>query len=355
MMNILFNNSVNFNNSNNYLCLKTWINIWTLLNTILAMIISLFFIIYVVRIYISKKSFHVSLILTCNTCLTIICSSITFSLISLSSIGGDYNIISLKQIIFYGCHIRGYLTYVFLISMYLSYILQACYRLFRIVYYKYKYLRTMSTFSYYLLIQWILSFIFTLPILFANKNCSSFIVYLPENFNCLVPFTNIRGVIFSALIIYVSPICGLCLIYSRIIIHIRHKRRRTLSILKFRRQNKRDTSVIKRIYTVLIILLALGFPIILFLIVFLITGNLHWITYRICWMAVSVSLVFISLSSLYVTPEIYKKLQILFGCSKPHKKYHRASYSINMNIEREKKIESLFLENTSSTVPNILT
>jgi len=30
------------------------------------------------------------------------------------------------------------------------------------------------------------------------------------------------------------------------------------------------------------------------------------------------------------------------------------SYSININIEREKKIESLLLENTTFTDPNIL-
>jgi hypothetical protein len=85
MINILLNRSVNFNNFNDQLLLKTWMNIWSLLNTILATIVSLFVIIYVIIIYIStnnsKKSFHVSLVLTCNTSITIICSSITFSLI----------------------------------------------------------------------------------------------------------------------------------------------------------------------------------------------------------------------------------------------------------------------------------
>jgi len=273
---------------------------------------------------------------------------------SLSSISGDHNVISLKEIIFWGCHIRGYLTYVFVTSMYLSYILQACYRLFRIVYHKYKYLRTMSSFSYYIFVQWILSFIFTLPILFSNNNYSSFIIYLPDNFNCLVPFTNIRGVLFVTLIMYLSPLCGLCLIYSRIIIHIRHQRKQPSTTFKFRRQNKRDTSVIKRIYIVLIILWALGFPTVLLFVSFVINGILHWTTYRIWWMTVSISFLFISLSSLYVTPQIYKKIRIIFGCFKSREKHHRMSYSININIEREKKIESLILENTTFTDPNIL-
>jgi len=268
---------------------------------------------------------------------------------SLSSIGGDLNVISLKKIIFWGCHIRGYLTYVFVTSMYLSYVLQACYRLFRVVYHKYKYLRIMSTFSYYIFFQWILSFIFTLPILFLNKNYSSFIIYLPENFNCLVPFINIHGVLFVTLIMYFSPLCGLCLIYSRIIIHMQHQRKRPSSILKFRYQNKRDTSVIKRIYIVLIILWALAFPTVLLFVSFVINDILHWTAYRIWWMTVSISLLFISLSSLYVTPQIYKKIRIIFGCLKPHKKHH-----INIKIEREKKIEILLLENTTFTDPNTL-
>jgi len=334
-------------------------NIWTLLNIILAMIISLFIIIYVIIIYISKKnlkkSFHVSLVLTCNTCLTIICSSITISLMSLSSIGGDWNIIFLKQIGLWGCHTRGYLAYVFITSMYLSYVSQACYRLFRIVYHKYKYLRTMSTFSHYIFLQWILSFIFTLPILFSNKNYSSFIIYLPEDFNCLVPFTNIRGVTIIVIIVYLSSLCGLCLIYYRIIVHIRHKKKQPSNTLKLRRQNKRDRSVIKRIYTVIIILWALGIPVIVFFIAFVITGKVHWTAYRICWMTVSISFLFISLSSFYITPQIYKKIRIIFGCSKYHKKHHGISYSINISIEREKKIESLLLENTSLTNANILT
>lgn len=316
------NNNMNLNSSIDQVSLKTWINLWTLLNTILAIIVSFSIIIYIFIIYISKKYFHVSLVLTCNTCLTIICSSLIFNLMSLSSISGDRNIISLKKIITFGCHIRGYFTYVFVISMYLSHVLQACYRLFRIVYHKYKYLRTISTFLYCILAQWIISIVLTLPILFLNTNYSSIVIYVAEDFNCLVPFNNIRSAIFIALIVYLLPLCALCLIYYRIIIHIRHKKRRPSTTLKLRRQNKRDTCVIKRIYTVIIILWALGFPAIIFLIAFMITGNLHWSAYRICSMAISMSFLFMSLSSLYLTPQIYKKIRIIFGCFKPQMKHH---------------------------------
>ncbi|CAF0891368.1 unnamed protein product [Adineta steineri] len=330
---------------------------WTLTNVTLSIIISISVIIYVIIIYISKKnskkSFHVSLVLTCNTSITIIGSCISLILMTLSSIGGDRNITSLKSIIFWGCHIRGYLAIVFVISIYLSYILQAAYRLFRIVYHKYKYLRTMSTFIYYILIQWILSFVFVLPILFLNKNSSSYIIYLSEDFNCAVSFTNIRGIIFLTLAVYILPLCCVSLIYFWIIYDIRRKRKQSTVTSKLRRQNKRDRSVIKRICTVMIVLWTLGAPISLFLITFITTGYLHWIAYRICSLFMSISFLFISLSSLYVTPQIYKKIRILFGCVKYHKRHQRVTYSININIERERRIESILLEYTSFTDPII--
>jgi hypothetical protein len=272
----------------------------------------------------------------------------------LSTIGGDRNIISLKRIIFFGYRIRGYAFMVFISSIYLSYALQAVYRLFRIVYHKYKYLRATSTFSYYIFTQWFLAFVLIIPMIFPDKNCSTFITYLPEQFICVVPFTNIRGVMLIMLTIWLFPLCCLFLIYSWIIFHIRHKKRQPTSTLKLRRQNKLDTIIIKRICVVMILLLTLGVPLNVFFIEFIITGKLHWATYRISSMTMSLSLVFISLSSLYVTPQIYKKIRSIFGCSKHHKKYHKVSYSININIERERKIESLLLENTSFTDPNIL-
>jgi hypothetical protein len=358
IMNVRLNNSVNYNNSNSQLHLKSLLNIWTLLNVTLATIVSLFIIIYVVTIYISKKnsknSFHVSLVLTCNTSLAIIGSSITLCLSALSSIGDDRDIVSFQKIIYCGCHIRGYLSMVFITSIYLSYVLQAVYRLFRIVYHKYKYLRATSTFSYYILTQWLLAFVLILPMVFLDKNYSSFIVYSSEQFNCLVPFTNIRGIIFLMATMFFFPFCYLILIYSWIIIHIKHKQRQPISTFKLRRQNKRDTIIIKRICVVMILLLTLGVPSAVFFIQFVITGHLHWAAYRISSMTTSLTFVFISLSSLYVTPQIYKKMRSIFGYSKHHTKYHRVSYSFNIIIERERKIESLLLENTSFTDPNIL-
>jgi hypothetical protein len=148
------NNSVESINFDHRLVAKLLINICTLFNVSFAIIVSSVIIIYNSRNQ-SKNSFNVSLLLTCNTCLAIICSSAMLVLVQLANISGDHHVISLEWIIVWGCHIRGYLLIVFIDSIYLSYVLQAGYRLVRIVFNETKCLRTVSSFFYYILAQWI--------------------------------------------------------------------------------------------------------------------------------------------------------------------------------------------------------
>ncbi len=321
-MNITQHISIESINFDNRLLAKLLINIFTLFNVSFAIIVSLIIMVYVFVIYnsrnSSKNSFNVSLILTCNTCLAIICSSTILILVQLSSISGDWNIISLKWIIFWGCHMRGYLLFVFIDSIYLSYVLQAGYRLFRIVFQEYKCLRSVSTFFYYILAQWFLSFLVLIPIFFTGNNLTTSIVYLPKDFYCQVPVTRIYTVAYSVFVMYVLPSCCMCIIYLLIINHIRRdmQHRQSAFTSKLRRQNERDSIIIKRICLVLILLLSLGAPAAVFFVIFIISGHLHWGFYRLGWMIISLSYAFICLSSIYVTPQIYGPIRSLFRSSK---------------------------------------
>ncbi len=321
MMDVIQNNSIEFINFNNRLLAKLLMNICTLLSGSFAIIISLLIIVYVFVIYTSgnhsRNSFNVSLILTCNTCLAIICSSIIVILIQLSNIIGDHAIIYLKWIIFSGCHTRGYLLFVFINSIYLSYVLQAGYRLFRIVFHEYKCLRTSTTFFYYILGQWLLSFVVLIPILFAGENHTPSIIYLPEDFYCQVPVTNVYAITYAVQIVFILPFCCICTIYFWIIIYIRRntRYRQSVSTLKLRIQNKRDSIIIKRICIVVVLLLILGAPTVILVIVFIINSHFYWAYYRLSCMTISISYSFICLSSIYVTPEIYRPIRIIFGYS----------------------------------------
>jgi hypothetical protein len=341
-------------NLDNRLLAKLLINICTLLSVSFAIIVSLIIIVYIFLIYISrnqyKNSFNVSLLLTCNTCLAIICSSTILILIQLSSISGDRHIVSLKWIIFWGCHTRGYLLFLFINSIYLSYVLQAGYRLCCIVFHKYRCLRTFSTFFYYILGQWILSFIVLIPILFAGENLTTSIVYLPDDFYCQVPITSMPSILYLVFAVYISPLCIMCIIYFWIIIYMRCNMRykQSASTMKIQHQNNRDTIVFKRICIVMISLLILGIPSFIFFIVCIINGHLHWAFYRLTWMTVSVSYAFICLSSIYVTPQIYSRIRIMFSYFKPHRKNSQVPTSIANITETRTKTKHSILHRMSS-------
>ncbi len=353
----LVNNSLETNNFYSYQRLKLLINICTLVSAIFAIIVSFLIIDYIVINFLRKKnlkkSTNISLLLTCSTCLAIICSSSTLTLMILSSIGGDLNIFALKQISTWACRIRGYLHFVFINSIYLSYVLQASFRLFRIAFHEYKCLRTIYSFSFYIIAQWIISFLLILPILIAHEDYSSLITYLPQEFYCQVPMTSIRGIVFSILTVYFIPLCCICMIYIWIIIYIRRRNKQyVLLIMPVRHQNKRDAIIIRRICVVMIVLLLLGIPSSLFVIAYIITGHLHWASYRVGWMTISMSFALISLSSLYVTPQIYKPIRIMLNHSKQSQKNRSNISSSNSNIATQRKIERfLFKQNvTTSTV-----
>ncbi|CAF0987916.1 unnamed protein product [Rotaria sordida] len=328
------NNSLETDNFHNHQYLKLIINISTLLCTIFAIIISILIIIYICINLLQKnnlkKSTNISLLLICNTCLAIICSSISLTLMILSNIGGDMNIYILKRINHWACHIRGYLHFVFINSIYLSYALQGSFRLLHIAFHKYRCLRKIYSFSSFIIVQWIASFLFILPILIEYENYSSFIVYLPQEFYCQVPITNIRGTTFLILSVYFVPLCCVGIIYLWIIIHIKNRNRQIILIpISVQHKNKRDNIIIKRICLIMIVLSSLGVTPCLFIIAFIMTDHLHWTSYRISWMTVSISFVLIILSSLYVTPQIYKSIRIMFNHSQKNRKYYRTFSSIN--------------------------
>lgn len=339
-MNSEQNNTIESIHFDNQFFTKLLINICTLLNASFAIIVSLFIIAYVLVIYYSrsrsKNSFNVSLLLTCNTSLAIICSSIIIILIQLSNIGGDRDVKSLKWIISWGCYIRGYLLFLFINSVYLSYLLQAGYRLFRVVFHDNRCLRSFSTFFYYILGQWILAFIVLIPILFTGKNFTTAIVYLPEDFYCQVPVTNMHMIAYAVLVVYVSPLSCMGTIYFWIIIYIRRNiryRRKFTYALKLQRKSKRDSIIIKRICLVMLLLVTLGVPAVIFFILFIISGHLHWAFYRLSWMSIAIAYALICLSSIYVTPEIYRPIKILLRYSQ-RRRASSVDHSSTSNITK---------------------
>jgi hypothetical protein len=233
----------------------------------------------------------------------------------------------------------------------MSYDLQAGYRLFRIVFHEYRCLQTASTFLYYILGLWIVSFVALIPILIAGENLQTSIVYLSEDFYCQVPVTNIFITIYLVLIVYVSPLFCLCIIYLWIIIYIRRhtERRNSITTSKIRRQNERDRIIMKRICIVVCSLLIPVIASIVFFIIFVINGDFHWIFYRLNGMAISISYAFICLSSIYITPEIFIPIKNLF---KPSKCYQR-NLSKSTSIYRIVKVSTKIIDLDSHEISHV--
>ena len=308
---------------------------------IFALVVSVAVIVYITFKYVRttnvRNPINISLVLTCNTCVAIICSSCSLTLMLLSTIGGDLRLSPLQQISSWACYLRGYLHFVFVNSIYLSYVLQAGFRLCRIAFRECKYLRTIYSFSYFILGQWTLSFLLISPILIAGNDHSSLITFLPDEHFCQVPMTSIRGIVFSILTVYFVPLCCIGIIYLWIVIYIRRQNCMfTRLVSSVQRQHQRDTIIIKRICVVMIALLSLGIPSCLFVIAFMITNHLHWASYRVGWMTIAVSFALISLSSLYVTPQIYQPIRSMCRSKGNNARNGMTSSSNNQKMERQK-------------------
>lgn len=168
--------------------------------------------------------------------------------------------------------------------------------------------------------------------------------------------TSVRGIVFSILSVYFLPVCCLGVIYLWIIVYIRRRSEHIAVIITsaLLRRNRRDTIILRRICLVMIVLLSLGIPSSIFVILYIITGHLHWAAYRVGWMTIAMSFALISLSSLYVTPQIYKPIQQIFDTSvnKPRNRSDSSS-AVNTYQSRRTRAESVPLQSNPTASPSI--
>jgi hypothetical protein len=137
------------------------------------------------------------------------------------------------------------------------------------------------------------------------------IIYLPHEHYCYVPYTNIRGILWVILNAYGNPLLILLFIYLRITIFLRRQSINQAIIIKQRQE--RDLLVIRRILIIVGLLLTLGIPAVVLLVMLLITGEENQLYFRIEWLAVSLSMIGLSLVLVFFTPQlkniILKKFQ----------------------------------------------
>jgi hypothetical protein len=272
------------------------INIICLVFSCLGISLSvMFFLIICTRIRPIKS--NIPLVLTCHTYLSAIITSIIvielysrtiFNILNpSSSLGNVY------------CQIRAYFLYVSFDNVIYSFVLQAIFRLFRVVFYQRRALRTFNVFTIAIFIQWIFISLIHLPFFPLHD-----LEYLPSEHRCVVNVNNIRGSVMILLFAYIIPSTMLFTIYFFI---IRHVRQTNLGMQHRQNIKKRDIIVFKRIILLFIVLQVFSIPLAVVWLVHIITSYSIQLTYQLQGLTTAFILAFIPIVVAFGTPQIQEK------------------------------------------------
>ncbi|CAF2839044.1 unnamed protein product [Rotaria sp. Silwood2] len=196
----------------------------------------------------------------------------------------------------YYCQLRSYVNYVFICAFYYSCLLQAMFRLCRVVFQKRKILQSRTVFTIAMIIQWLVSIVYILAYLLLND-----FQYHPDISSCWLSFKNICGLSIAMVFVYGSPLTIMTLIYVCIVRFIRH----TVQTQQIRNNaNKRDLLVVKRIIILVFIAMTIGIPTLLIFIVYMITNYLTPLAYHIQALSLTWGLVAASIAMGFITPQV---------------------------------------------------
>ncbi|CAF4393662.1 unnamed protein product [Rotaria sp. Silwood2] len=281
------------------------LNFTTLINSITTIFICLF--IFLLVIIFHRQTLTVPLLLACHTCLTLLISSIILTSMVTSSLFGFFGITMQQHGNTKWCYWRGFLIHGVLCALYDSYILQATYRLLRVVFYRQRILHTFPLYCLVIFMESLFSLISISPVFIRGD-----IIYLSSEYYCQTPFTNISAIIYIAIRLFLLPILLIAIIDICLFNHIRQTSLLSNRYRHRSKHNRRDLIVIRRLLLMLTILILLGFPSIIFLIIFIFTGHLILLTYRIGWLSVSFSLVFLAYMLIQLTTPLRKTMRSFF-------------------------------------------
>ncbi len=204
------------------------------------------------------------------------------------------------------CYARSYLVAVALAGLYHSYLIQACFRLFRVRFYKHKQLHS-SRFMFRLIwIQWLMDFLLLMPTLILQHYN-----YMPQYYYCQILYTNWRGIINVSIIVYYFPMIVIGSIYFYIVYYM--KQNRSIAIQENRQlANQRDLTILRRIIILLGMLCMLSFPSAVLYFWYLITGYLYPWIYHFQWLTFTLSLSILPIVSACLTPQLLQLFTLRF-------------------------------------------
>jgi hypothetical protein len=297
------------------------LNLITLINSILAVLICLSVLLLIIIFH--RQSRSVPLLLAGHTCSTLLISAFMLASMAAASLFGYMGMVLEQHGNTKWCRWRGFFIHGFLCALYDSYILQAGYRLCRVVFYRRKNLHSFPLYSLLVPIESLFGVVSISPVLFRGD-----VIYLPTEFYCQTPFTNIPAVMYIAIRLFLLPILFITLVYICLLKHVRQSNTLTITMNDHHQRSKqdvRDLIVIKRLLLMLSVLILLGLPSIILLTIFMVTGYLVSVTYRIGWLSVSFSLVFLAYMLIQLTNPLRKSLRRIVSRNSPQRPQCKSS------------------------------
>lgn len=272
---------------NSWTSINIILNALTIFNSAFTAIVSIGILLIIIIFHRQTRS--VPILFASQTCLAILLSAITLTSMTISSFLGFIGVDSYDDNTKW-CRIRGFLIHGFLCVLYDAYGLQAIFRFFRVVFYRNKILHSFKLYCIIIPFEMIFAMICICPVLVLND-----VIYLPSEFYCQTPFTNLRAILYIAVRLYGFPLIILFGIYWYLVRYIQRTGLSAEAVDARRRaqKNARDLMLIKRLLITVMLLILLGLPAIIFLMIFVFTGHLLSLAYRISWLSVSFSMVFL--------------------------------------------------------------
>jgi hypothetical protein len=237
---------------------------------------------------------NIPMILICNTYINSLFVSLLMLIMYTYTLLGNIGL----SLSFAGrwCQLRIYFVHVCFCSLFYSFVLQAMFRLFRIVLYRYRHLQSFNVCMTSILLQWMISFLCILPNLLLHD-----FQYVPTEFNCWIDFENVRGLVMLTFNIFNNPLSIIFIIYTHIVRYVR----RTAHRRQIRQKaNQRDLAVLKRIVILVFIVVSIGLPTVVLIIVYLVTNHIIPFAYHIQGLSISLGVLVASICSIFVTPQI---------------------------------------------------
>ncbi|CAF1550066.1 unnamed protein product [Adineta ricciae] len=272
------------------------INIISLTITIFGTIIALIVLIYILLR--RKTLYNIQLLLCANNYLLLFILGILTLTINIRIYHGDLKEVNNEKETL-SCRMNSYIFYVFMSAVYLAFILQATFRLCRLIYVSRQNLLNFRTYWFIIPLFWLFSFLLNLPLLLWHGQ-----ELIPSENACLVPKDDPRSIAYSILIIYGIPFLSIVLVYIRLIQFLRQQSlNRNFS--EFKRFRHRDMKIFRRILIVVILLGIYGLPTAIMLLILAFTNELVICFYRILILSVSVCVLTLSLALVYITPQIH--------------------------------------------------